>query len=82
MQNLEPRLARVFGVGLGVAMLLLALGLVVRPALWAGMVALALVPPVGAALSWNSVDRGTRVAMVVSSLGVVAAIAIGLLLRR
>jgi predicted PurR-regulated permease PerM len=82
MQNLEPRLARAFGAGLGVAMAFLALGLVFRPALWAGILTLALVPPVGAAMAWRGADRETRVSIVLSSLGVVAAIGIGLLLRR
>jgi predicted PurR-regulated permease PerM len=81
VNDLEPRLARAFGAGLGVAMLFLAVGLVFRPALWAGILTLALVPPVGAALTWRSADRQTRVAIVLSSLGVIAAIAIGLLLR-
>jgi hypothetical protein len=79
---LEMQLARVFGAGLSLAILLLALGLLWRPALWAGIAALAVVPPIGAALAWRTASTETRVSIVVSSLGVVAAIVIGLLLRR
>jgi hypothetical protein len=79
---LEYALARVFGTGLSLAMLLLLIGLLWRPALWAGIAALALVPPVGAVLAWHSASRETKIAILVSSLGVVVATVIGLLLRR
>ena len=79
---LEMQLARVFGTGLVVVIGLLTLGLVWRPALWAGIAALALVPPIGATLAWRDANRETRVSIVLSSLGVIAAIGIGLLLRK
>ncbi len=79
---LEEQLARVFGAGLTVVIALLALGLIWRPALWAGIAGLALVPPIGAILAWQSANRETRVSIALSSLGVVIAIGIGLLLRK
>ena len=79
---LEEQLARVFGTGLVVVIALLALGLFWRPALWAGIAVLALVPPIGATLAWKDANRETRVSILLSSLGVIAAIGIGLLLRK
>lgn len=79
---LEAQLARVYGAGLVVVIALLTLGLVWRPALWAGIAVLALVPPSGALLAWKDANRETRVAILLSSLGVIAAIGIGLLLRK
>ena len=79
---LEMQLARVFGTGLFVVIGLLTLGLVWRPALWAGIAVLALVPPIGATLAWQTANRETRVSILLSSLGVIAAIGIGLLLRK
>ena len=79
---LEAQLARVFGTGLVVVIGLLTVGLVWRPALWAGIAVLALVPPVGAVLVWKDANKETRVAIALSSLGVVVAIGIGLLLRK
>ena len=75
-------MARVFGAGLTVAIALLAIGLVWRPALWAGIAVLAITPPIGAALVWQTANRETRVAILLSSFGVIAAIGIGLLLRK
>lgn len=79
---LEARLARVFGAGLVVVIALLGVGLIWRPALWAGIAALAFVPPIGAALAWKDASTETRGAIALSSIGVIAAIGIGLLLRR
>lgn len=79
---LETQLARVYGAGLGVVIGLLAIGFVWRPALWVGIAALALVPPIGAAMAWTDANRETRVSILLSSLGVIAAIGIGLLLRK
>ena len=79
---LEGQLARIYGAGLGVAILFFSIGLFFRPALWAGMLCLALVVPVAAGLVWRGADRETRIAIALSSLGVIAAIAIGLLLRK
>jgi uncharacterized membrane protein len=80
--QLEGQLARIYGAGLGVAILFFAVGLFLRPMLWAGMLCLALVVPVAAGLVWRSADRETRISIALSSLGVIAAIAIGLLLRK
>jgi hypothetical protein len=63
-------------------MLLLTVGLAFRTVLWAGILVLALVPFVGAVLAWRGADSSTRVSIVLSSLGVVGAVVIGLLLRR
>ena len=79
---LEGQLARVYGAGLTVVIGLLAVGLIWRPVLWAGIAALAATPPIGAMLVWQSANRETRVAISLSSLGVIAAIGIGLLLRK
>lgn len=79
---LEGQLARVFGAGLSAVIALLAVGLIWRPMLWAGIAVLAITPPIGAVMAWRSANRETRVAIALSSLGVIAAIAIGLLLRK
>jgi hypothetical protein len=80
--QLEGQLARIYGAGLGVAMLFFVVGLLFRPALWGGMLCLALVVPVAAGLVSRGTDRETRISIALSSLGVIAAIAIGLLLRK
>ncbi len=80
--ELEARLARGYGAGLSAAILCLLVGLLFRPVLWAGIGLLALVPPAGAFLAWRGANRETRVAILLSSLGVLAAIVIGLLLRK
>ena len=79
---LEAQLARVFGASLVVVIALLAVGLLWRPALWAGIAALAVTPPIGAILAWKDANRETRASILLSSLGVIAAIGIGLLLRK
>ena len=79
---LEALLARVYGAGLVVAIVLLTSGLLWRPALWLGIAGLVLTPLIGAALVWKDANSETRGAILLSSLGVIAAIGIGLLLRK
>ena len=83
-QTLEQQLARVFGLGLGAALLFLAIGIVLRPVLWLGIGVLMLVPLSGAVLVWQdkSVTATTRVNIALAFAGVLAAVLIGLLLRR
>jgi hypothetical protein len=79
---LEAQLARIYGAALGVAILCLSVGLVLPPVLWAGMLILALVVPVAAGIVWRGADRETRISIALSCCGVIAAIVIGLLLRK
>ena len=83
-QTLEQQLARVFGLGLSAALLFLAIGIVLRPVLWLGIGVLMLVPLSGAVLVWQdkSVTKDTRVNITLACAGVLAAVLIGLLLRR
>ena len=83
-QTLEQQLARVFGLGLSAALLFLAIGIVLRPVLWLGIGVLMLVPLSGAVLVWQdkSVTATTRVNIALAFAGVLAAVLIGLLLRR
>ena len=83
-QTLEQQLARVFGLGLSAALLFLAIGIVVRPVLWLGIGVLMLVPLSGAVLVWRdkTVTKDTRVNIALACAGVLAAVLIGLLLRR
>ncbi len=82
--TLEQQLARVFGLGLSAALLFLAIGIVLRPVLWLGIGVLMLVPLSGAVLVWQdkSVTKDTRVNIALAFAGVLAAVLIGLLLRR
>ena len=83
-QTLEQQLARVFGLGLSAALLFLAIGIVLRPVLWLGIGVLMLVPLSGAVFVWQdkSVTATTRVNIALAFAGVLAAVLIGLLLRR
>lgn len=83
-QTLEQRLARVFGLGLSAALLFLAVGTVVPIVLWLGIAALMLVPLAGAVLVWqdSSSQTATKINIALALAGVLAAVAIGLLLRR
>jgi hypothetical protein len=82
--TLEQQLARVFGLGLSAALLFLMIGIVLRPVLWLGIGVLMLVPLSGAVLVWRdqSVTTTTRVNISLAFSGVVAAVLIGLWLRR
>ena len=82
--QLEPQLARVFGLGLSTAIFFLGIGIFVPAVLWLGIAALMLVPMAGAALVWRdpSISSNTRVNIGLAFFGVLLAVVIGLLLRR
>ena len=82
--TLEQALARVFGLGLSIALLFLAIGIFLRPVLWLGIGVLMLVPLSGAVLVWRdkNIILATRVNIALAFFGVVVAVLIGLWLRR
>jgi hypothetical protein len=81
--SLEPRLARLFGNGLSLALIFLLAGVVVRPVLWLGVATLMLVPLATAVLVWREADTSqqTRVNIGLAFVGVGLAVVVGLLLR-
>ncbi|MFN3266267.1 MAG: hypothetical protein ACK41E_05440 [Deinococcales bacterium] len=82
--SLEQRLAGLFGHGLSFAFIFLFVGQLLRPMLWLGIAALLLAPWAGAVLVWREPEttQATRLSIVLAFLGVVAALILGLLLRR
>jgi Na+/glutamate symporter len=82
--SLEKELARVFGIGLSGAIVFLALGVFIPAALWLGVVSLIACPLIGAALTWrdSSTTNAVRWSIATATLGLLAAVIVGLLLRR
>jgi hypothetical protein len=81
--SLEQRLARIFGHGLSFALIFLLLGVLVRPAVWLGIVVLMLVPLGAAVVVWQEPNtaRATRANIALAYLGVGLAVVVGFLLR-
>jgi ACR3 family arsenite efflux pump ArsB len=81
--NLEQRLARIFGHGLSFALIFFLLGLLLRPALWLGIVTLMLVPLSAAFLVWQepNTSKATRANIALAFVGVALAAVVGFFLR-
>lgn len=82
MNGLEPRLVRLYGLGLIVGLGLMVAGLVFRPLLWVGVGALFCVPFSAAILVWREArrSRDTEIsrAVLVALGGLALAMMIGL----
>lgn len=86
MSGLEPRLVRLYGLGVLVGLTLMICGLVFRPLLWVGVGALFCVPFSAAILVWREARRShdTEVsrAVVLAMGGLVLAVVIGLTIPK
>jgi hypothetical protein len=86
VNGLEPRLVRLYGLGVLVGLVLMALGLVFRPLLWVGVGALFCVPFTAAILVWREArragDTAISRAVLMALAGLVLAVVIGLAIPK
>ena len=86
MNGLEPRLVRLYGLGVVAGLVLMLGGLAFRPLLWVGVGTLFCVPLTAAILVWlearRSHDTAVSRAVVLAIGGLVLAVVIGLVIPK
>jgi hypothetical protein len=86
VNSLEPRLVRLYGLGVLIGIGLMLVGLVFRPLLWVGVGALFCVPFTAAILVWlearRTGDSAVSRAVLMALGGLVLAVVIGLLIPK
>jgi hypothetical protein len=86
VNSLEPRLVRLYGLGVLIGIALMLVGLVFRPLLWVGVGALFCVPFTAAILVWREArrtgDAAVSRAVLMAMGGLVLAVVIGLMIPK